>query len=249
VVVGIDLAHEVVQRARGGRDGDADVVGDVLRCELRTVDRDRGMRDAIARGDGDVGAEPLAVTDPPERRGTAMAKHSARAAREHRGEPARLAARRLVADGVDPSVHSVQPAGLQPATDRAGRQSGRDELWAGHDAELPSRQGRGRVIDIGLVEMRTHTVSISTRPKTRPRETAPRPLPASRSRPARRRGRNEASLRAKARCAPERWSACARGSAPSSRAARRRGRASRRGGGTPPPARTRRWSAARSAAR
>ena len=62
---------------------------------------------------------------------------------------------RSVPDGVDASMHAVQPAAVQPRGDLASRDTGRKQLRARDDAVL--RRGKRRDESIGSVQG-AHTV-------------------------------------------------------------------------------------------
>jgi hypothetical protein len=100
--------------------------GHIARLERRVVDRDAGMTTAAGAGDRDVQAWAFVISDRPQRRRAAMAEHRTVATREHRRQPARLAPRRAMPDGVDARVQTVQAPGHEPPFDRAPPASARN---------------------------------------------------------------------------------------------------------------------------
>ena len=116
------------------RAGDAADRRHLVLGEPRVVEPEAGPRAQHPwRGDLDPAG---AGTDAPERGGGTVAEDGARARGEHGRGPPAFAGQHTVADRVDPAVHGVEPAALQPVTDRPATEPEVDELSAGDDAVL-----------------------------------------------------------------------------------------------------------------
>jgi hypothetical protein len=94
------------------------VDGAIERLQVGAVDGDARVATPAAFVDRDVRARAFAGADGPQCRGAAVAEHGVGTAGEDGGEPARLAARRRVSDGVDAGVDSMQPSSAEPIVDR-----------------------------------------------------------------------------------------------------------------------------------
>ncbi len=101
------------------------------------------------------GGKGTIAAQAPEGAGAAVAQRRPRTARQHGGEPRRLLGVRSVPDGVDASMHAVQPAAVQSRSDLASRDTGRKQLRARDEAVLRRRKRRDE--PIGSVPG-THTV-------------------------------------------------------------------------------------------
>jgi hypothetical protein len=129
-----DDSREIEERARRCRDRNAADRRDLVLGEARVVEPEAGPRaQRPRRGDLDPAGTG---TDAPEHGGGAVAENGAGTRREHGRGPPPFAGQQPVADRVDPAVHGVEPAALQPVTDRPATEPEVDELSPGDDAVL-----------------------------------------------------------------------------------------------------------------
>lgn len=130
-------AGEVDERPRDGRDRDATDDGGVRRGEdANAVHVDAGPASGTASHRADLVVRTIGRAHAPCGRRAAMAQDGALAAREHRGHPAPVGREQRVADGIDASVHAVQPTTRNAMRDPTGTQAQRPQLPRRHDAVL-----------------------------------------------------------------------------------------------------------------
>ena len=124
------------------------VDGDLARAEGGVaVDADARAATLAAPRDRDVDPRRRGGPQPPVRRRGRVAEHRAVAAREHGGEPVRLAPEPPMPQRVDAAVERAQPRGGDAPVDRAGGEPERAQLRARHDSPLTVGQVRDPDVD------------------------------------------------------------------------------------------------------
>jgi len=140
---GIDakVGSEVGERARDGGDRDAPLERAVRRDDARAPHGDAG--NAALERRADLRLRGRSASEQPEDvRGRAAAQARVVAARENRGQIARLDARSAVADAVHAPVHREQRAAFEPPFDLVARDAGVEQLRPGHHTVLLRGQPR-----------------------------------------------------------------------------------------------------------
>jgi len=105
----VEACRQIDQRADRRRHRDSVSLGDLLRAELgRPVDADAGPGDMALLRHGDVDRAADRRHDLPDRTGTHVAAHRARAAGEHRGHPAPAVSQGRAPERVDAAPYGME---------------------------------------------------------------------------------------------------------------------------------------------
>jgi hypothetical protein len=163
--------REVEERARGRRDRDAVVDGDLGRGERppRAVDRQPAPAPAtVARGDRDVDTAAAVRSQAPQRRGTGVADDRAAPAGEDGGSPRSLCGQAASSDGEDAAMLDVQVPGGDARLDPALAQPECDELLIRHDIVPVGREVRDPPIEILRSSSWCHAVHEARRRRSSP---------------------------------------------------------------------------------
>lgn len=152
----------VAGRSRGEVDQGAQRCGDahagsglrVSRRQLPPVKGHAGSRPACADRERQLERMIEPVDDPQHPCRAAMAQVGVRPASGEGGERPTTVSECEMADGVDPAVNDVQPAGPDPVVDGVARHAQGDELGTIHHAVAPRRERREPPVDVNVTPAR-----------------------------------------------------------------------------------------------
>jgi hypothetical protein len=150
----VDGVGEVDERPGGRGDGDPVPGRALVGTERGTMVGDPHHPPHRPRRHVD---QAFAVDEAPQHRRAPVAEHRAVSAREHGGEPSRLATRRAVAYGVHARVQAVQPTAGDTPLDLVLRGTEGEQLRTGDNAVLAARHPRHQLVDVTIDRFGPHT--------------------------------------------------------------------------------------------